>query len=122
MLYGGVLAVALIGAIVARFRPAGMMLAMSTTALAEALLPVIALIFGPRSKHRFGARSAGPYRLFSRAVAHGCFGKRRGSKFPRAQRRRLTRTVRTLLLRRLVLSKGNISSVQLPLIGGKRTL
>lgn len=50
LLYGGVLAVALIGAIVARFRPAGMALAMSATALAQALVPVIASTFGPGSK------------------------------------------------------------------------
>jgi hypothetical protein len=49
LLYGGVLAVALIGAIVARFRPAGMALAMSATALAQVLVPVIALTFGPGS-------------------------------------------------------------------------
>jgi hypothetical protein len=43
VLYGGVLAVALIGVIIARVRPAGMALAMGATALAQALVPVIAL-------------------------------------------------------------------------------
>jgi hypothetical protein len=50
LLYGGVLAVALIGAIMARFRPAGMAPAMSSTALAQALVPVIASTFWPESK------------------------------------------------------------------------
>jgi hypothetical protein len=50
LLYGGVLAVAFIGAIVARFQPAGMALAMSATALAQALVPVIASTLGPDSK------------------------------------------------------------------------
>lgn len=43
VLYGGVLAVALIGVIIARVRPAGMALAMGATALTQALVPVIAL-------------------------------------------------------------------------------
>jgi hypothetical protein len=50
LLYGGVAAVALIGAIVAGFRPAGMALAMSATALTQALVPVIASTFVPGSK------------------------------------------------------------------------
>jgi len=45
LLYGGVLAVALMGTIAARFRPAGMALAMCATALAQALVPAIALTF-----------------------------------------------------------------------------
>jgi hypothetical protein len=49
-LYGGVLAVALIGAVVARFRPAGMARAMSATALAQALVQVIASTFGSGSR------------------------------------------------------------------------
>jgi hypothetical protein len=44
LLYGGVLAVGLIGAIIARFRPHGMARALFATALAQALVPVIALI------------------------------------------------------------------------------
>jgi len=46
LLYGGVLAVGLLGAIVARFRPAGMARAMAAAALAQALAPVMASIFG----------------------------------------------------------------------------
>jgi hypothetical protein len=46
LLYGGVLGAALIGASAARFRPAGMALAMSATALAQALVPVVASTFG----------------------------------------------------------------------------
>ena len=46
LLYGAVLAVAFIGGIVARFRPAGLALAMSATALAQALVPVIASTLG----------------------------------------------------------------------------
>jgi hypothetical protein len=46
LLYGGVLGVALIGAAAARFRPARMAPAMSATALAQALVPVVASTFG----------------------------------------------------------------------------
>ena len=46
MMYFGVLAVGTIGAIVARFRPHGMARALFATALAQALVAVIALIFG----------------------------------------------------------------------------
>jgi hypothetical protein len=45
-MYVGVLAVGIIGAIIARFRPPGMARALSATALAQALVAVIALIFG----------------------------------------------------------------------------
>ena len=45
-LYGGVLAVGIIGALIARFRPAGMARAMVATALAQTLVCVIALIIG----------------------------------------------------------------------------
>lgn len=44
LLYGGVLAVALIGACVARLQPRGMARAMCVTALVQALVPVIALM------------------------------------------------------------------------------
>ena len=44
LLYGGVLAVGIIGALVARFRPHGMARALFATALAQALVPVIALM------------------------------------------------------------------------------
>ena len=46
LMYIGVLAVGIIGAIVARFHPHGMALAMFATALAQALVAVIALIAG----------------------------------------------------------------------------
>jgi hypothetical protein len=45
-MYIGVLGVGIIGAIVARFRPHGMSRALLATALAQALVAVIALIFG----------------------------------------------------------------------------
>ena len=45
-LYGGVLAVGIIGALIARFRPAGMARAMIATAAAQALVTGIALIIG----------------------------------------------------------------------------
>ena len=46
LMYVGVLAVGIIGAIIARFRPHGMARALFATALAQALVAVIALIFG----------------------------------------------------------------------------
>ncbi len=45
-MYVGVLAVGIIGAIIARFRPYGMARALFATALAQALVAVIVLIFG----------------------------------------------------------------------------
>jgi hypothetical protein len=46
LMYGGVLAVGMIGAIIARFQPSGMARALSATALAQALVAVIALTAG----------------------------------------------------------------------------
>jgi len=46
LMYGGVLAVGIIGALIARFRPQGMARALLATALAQALVAVIALIAG----------------------------------------------------------------------------
>ncbi|MFH1689755.1 MAG: hypothetical protein ABIE42_05890 [Candidatus Eisenbacteria bacterium] len=46
LMYGGVLAVGLIGAIIARFEPHGMVRAMFATALAQAVVAVIALVAG----------------------------------------------------------------------------
>lgn len=46
LMYGGVLAVGIIGAIIARFHPDGMARALLATALAQALVAVIALIAG----------------------------------------------------------------------------
>jgi hypothetical protein len=45
-MYGGVLAVAIIGAFIARFRPHGMARALAATALVQALVGVIALAAG----------------------------------------------------------------------------
>jgi hypothetical protein len=47
-LYRGVIAVGLIGAVVARFRPRGLSRVLLVTALAQALVPVIALIVWPQ--------------------------------------------------------------------------
>lgn len=46
LLFGGVLAVAVVGAAVARFRPRGMARAMAATALAQGLVAVIAVAAG----------------------------------------------------------------------------
>ena len=46
LMYIGVLAVGIIGAIIARFQPHGMARALFATALAQMLVPVIALIAG----------------------------------------------------------------------------
>ncbi len=46
LMYFGVLAVGIIGAIIARFQPRGMARALFATALAQTLVAVIALIFG----------------------------------------------------------------------------
>ncbi|WP_438011661.1 hypothetical protein WME89_25305 [Sorangium sp. So ce321] len=46
LMYGGVLAVGIVGAIIARFQPHGMGRAMVATALAQALVAVIAVIAG----------------------------------------------------------------------------
>ena len=45
-IYGGVIAVGIIGALIARFRPGGMARAMVAAALAQALVAVVALIIG----------------------------------------------------------------------------
>lgn len=47
MMYGGVLLVGMIGALIARFTAAGMAAAMVATALAQLLVPVIALVIWP---------------------------------------------------------------------------
>ena len=46
LMYGGVLAVGIIGAIIARFQPVGLARALSATALVQALVGVIALTAG----------------------------------------------------------------------------
>jgi hypothetical protein len=49
LMYGGVLTVGVIGAVIARFQPDGMARAMVATALAQALVAAIALIAGIQS-------------------------------------------------------------------------
>jgi hypothetical protein len=46
LMYGGVIAVGIIGAVIARFRPYGMARALSAAALAQALVAMIALTAG----------------------------------------------------------------------------
>lgn len=46
LLYGGVLAVAIIGSLIARFRPQGMARMAFGTALTQAIVPVVALLIG----------------------------------------------------------------------------
>jgi hypothetical protein len=46
LMYGGVLAVGILGALIVRFQPHGMACALAATALAQALVGVIALISG----------------------------------------------------------------------------
>ena len=50
LLFAGVLAVALVGAVVARFRPAGLARAMLAAALAQALVPVAAWALWPEAR------------------------------------------------------------------------
>ncbi|WP_324676639.1 hypothetical protein [Hymenobacter sp. GOD-10R] len=83
LLYGGVLAVGLIGAILARFRPLGMVRTLYAVAFAQALVPVIALvIWRPQIESRgileaFGVTTffvvlwVGSALLFRRASAVG---------------------------------------------------
>ncbi len=59
LMYGGVLAVGAIGAIIARFKPEGMARALFATALAQALVAVIALV------GRLGAPHSGPLEIVS---------------------------------------------------------
>ena len=49
-MYFGVLAVGFIGAFIARFQPRGMARALFATAVAQALVPVIALSWVPRPR------------------------------------------------------------------------
>jgi hypothetical protein len=59
LMYVGVLAVGIIGAIIARFQPHGMARALFATALAQALVAVIALIFG------LGSPVSGPLEILA---------------------------------------------------------
>ena len=55
LMYGGVIAIGIIGAIIVRFQPHGMARAMFATALAQMLVPVIALIIWPPQVISWGA-------------------------------------------------------------------
>jgi hypothetical protein len=59
MMYGGVLAVGIIGAIIARFQPGGMARALVATALAQALVAVITIV------GRLGFPASGPLELLA---------------------------------------------------------
>lgn len=92
LMHGGVLAAAIVGVVIARFRPRGMARALLATALAKALVAVIALIAG------LGFPASGPLEILALMASSprcgpyrpGCFGKPRGSELPPARRRRLT--------------------------------
>ena len=62
LMYFGVLAVGVIGALVARIQPNGMARALFAMALAQALVPVIALIIWPPQVISWGA--AGVFGVF----------------------------------------------------------
>ena len=62
LMYGGVLAIGIIGAIIVRFQPYEMARAMFATALAQMLVPVIALIIWPPQVISWGA--AGVFGVF----------------------------------------------------------
>jgi hypothetical protein len=64
LMYYGVLAVGVIGAFVARFRPGGMARALVATALAQASVAVIALVYG------LGGPASGPAEIL---ILNGCF-------------------------------------------------
>jgi hypothetical protein len=64
LMYGGVLAVGVIGAIIARFRPRGMVCALLATALAQASVAMVAMIAG------LGSPGSGPLEI---AALNGFF-------------------------------------------------
>jgi CHASE2 domain-containing sensor protein len=64
LMYVGVLAVGIMGAVIARVQPHGMARALCATAFAQALVAVIALIAG------WGDPGSGPLEMF---VLNGCF-------------------------------------------------
>ncbi|GAA4034784.1 hypothetical protein GCM10022409_19050 [Hymenobacter glaciei] len=92
LLYAGVLAVALIGALLARFRPVGMARAMGAAAVAQIAVPLLALLIwqpwsatGPESWNTkvavgvtvmFVVLWVGAALLFRRAAALGANGSR----------------------------------------------
>lgn len=59
LMYGGVLAVALSGVVVARFEPGGLARAMTATAIAQTLVTAIAIAYG------LGAPASGPLELLA---------------------------------------------------------
>jgi len=59
LMYGGVLVIGAIGAIIARFKPEGMARALFATALAQTLVAVIALV------GRLGSPTSGPFEIVS---------------------------------------------------------
>jgi hypothetical protein len=59
LMYGGVLAVGIVGAIITRFQPDGMARALFATALAQGLVAAIALIFG------LGSPASGPAEILA---------------------------------------------------------
>ncbi len=75
LMFGGVLMVGAVGALIARFQPHGMARAL----VAQALIAVIALVGG--LSHEAVMMSAFFAALW--LTSAGCFGKRRSSKFPR---------------------------------------
>ena len=90
LMYIGVLAVGIIGAIIARFRPHGMVRALIATALAQALVAVIALIAG------LGYPASPPLEIlgangffFALFVGSALFRYAGRSRPPRAQGRRV---------------------------------
>jgi hypothetical protein len=77
LMYGGVLAVGIIGAVIARFRPDGMARAMIATALAQALVAAIALLAGLGAEGPLSIVFAAPWLLsawlFRKAAADNNF-------------------------------------------------
>ena len=59
LMHGGVLAVGAVGAVIARFRPDGMARALVATALAQAMVAAIALLFG------LGSPASGPAEILA---------------------------------------------------------
>jgi GNAT superfamily N-acetyltransferase len=64
LMYGGVLAVGIVGAVIARFQPHGMARALVATALAQVSVAAIALIAG------LGSTASGPLEILT---LNGCF-------------------------------------------------
>jgi hypothetical protein len=84
LMYGGVLVVGIIGAVIARFRPDGMARALFAAALAQAVVAAIALIAGMQSPVSPAIEILGLNGFSQRCGSDrpGCFGKPRGGKLP----------------------------------------